>query len=51
MNDDDDRTQIKRIEMICWIKKLGVWGENPSPAYVHMWVVGVLGENPSPAYE
>jgi hypothetical protein len=34
MNDDDDRTQIGRIERICWIKKLGVLGENPSPAYV-----------------
>jgi hypothetical protein len=30
---DDDRTQIGRIERICWIKKVGVLGENPSPAY------------------
>jgi hypothetical protein len=33
MNDDDDRIQIGRIERICWIKKVGVLGENPSPAY------------------
>jgi hypothetical protein len=32
MNDDDDRTQIGRIERICWIKRLGVLGENPIPA-------------------
>ncbi|MCB5271580.1 MAG: hypothetical protein LHW56_07025, partial [Candidatus Cloacimonetes bacterium] len=26
--------QIGRIKRICWIKKVGVLGENPSPAYV-----------------